>query len=106
MDYQDVIAKRDLGISRAIQGAVNNDPEWFDAAYIGLLRFTMRHEDPFLTEDVRAWSEQHGYVLPPENARAWGAVMRSAAKNGLIQKVGYRPAKSSNLSPKVLWEAI
>jgi len=106
MLMQDAIEKRDLGIHRAVEGAKNDDPHWFDSAYYGLILYTVHHEDPFLTEDVREWCEQRGYVLPPANARAWGAVMQAAAKHKVIQKIGFGLAKSSNLSPKVLWEAI
>ena len=60
--------------------------------------------EPFLTEDVRAWCED---VLPvPPDRRAWGHIARSLCNEGLIEEAGFRRAKSSNGSPKVLWRAV
>ena len=66
------------------------------------MEFLARHirGDCFLAEEVRNFAT--GLDLPPDG-RAWGVVFRSAAREGLIVKAGYAPAKSSNLSPKVLW---
>jgi hypothetical protein len=106
MDHRAAAAKRDLGIDRAIDGALSDDPLWADWAYLGLVYFLADQRQPFLTEQVREFCEREKCVDPPANARAWGHIMRSAMRNGLIEKIGYAPARSSNLSPKVLWKAI
>jgi hypothetical protein len=107
MDKQAAIERRDTGISRAIEKADRDDPDWSLVAYYGLLKFIAVHNDKqFLAEDVREWCEVHGHITPPENGRAWGGVMRRAASRNIIKKCGYALAKSSNLSPKVLWEPI
>lgn len=54
----------------------------------------------FLAEDVREFAAA---LEDPPDGRAWGSVFQDAARKGLIVKAGYAPAKSSNLSPKVLW---
>ena len=107
MDTGAAIERRDTGINRSVEKADRDDSGWSLAAYYGLLNFVKAHrEKEFLAEDVREWCEIHGYVNPPENGRAWGAVMRRAARRGIITKCGYALAKSSNLSPKVLWRSI
>lgn len=91
-------------IDAAVETVAENAGEaWVQAAYEGLIRYIAHRETPFLAEDVRqALAEEIG---EPHDLRAWGQVMRLAAKRGLIEKHGYAPARSSNLSPKVLWAA-
>lgn len=94
-------ARRDDGIDRAGEhaGAV-----WKRRATGYLLEYlaTPFRCTIFLAEDVREFAK--GLEDPPD-PRAWGAVFRDAARKGLIVKMGYMPAKSSNLSPKVAWRA-
>jgi hypothetical protein len=104
MDAQAAIEKRDIGIHRAVEKADRDDSGWSWRAYYALLKYVAAHKGQFLTEEVRDWSESQGHVIAPENGRAWGAVMQRAARRGIIRKAGYALAKSSNLSPKVLWE--
>lgn len=94
-------ARRDDGIQRAGDHAGN---EWKDRARGYVLEFLAGNPEPFLAEDLREFAEVRGLFAPPDG-RAWGAVIQSAARDGLIRKVGYAPAKSSNLSPKVQWSA-
>lgn len=106
MSLEQAISRRDSGISLSLEKADRDVSGWSDSAFYGLLRYIAEHPEPFLTEQARQWCEDEGYISPPENGRAWGAVVRRAAKSGAIEKVGYELAKSSNLSPKVLWQAV
>jgi len=107
MDAQAAIERRDIGIHRAVEKADRDVPDWSWVAYYGLLKYTQVNKlRTFLAEDVREWCERYGYVPPPENGKAWGAVMQRAARRKVIEKCGYAPAKSSNLSPKVLWRTV
>jgi len=103
IDLQASRDRRDAGIDRS---ARNSGQEWQDDAYLSLVRFLdLRMSsvlDAFLCEEVRDAAERAGLPDPPTK-RAWGAVMRRAARNRLIVRQGYAPALSSNLSPKVLW---
>jgi hypothetical protein len=60
----------------------------------------------FLCEDVRERIAKDGVALAePPSLKAWGRVMLLAKARGVIAPAGYAPARSSNLSPKVLWRA-
>ncbi len=91
--------KRDEGIARAQRHA--GDP-WTEFAVNLVRRYASEHPQ-FLTEDFVDWTR--GLIAEPPDGRAWGAVMRIAARKGLVRKVGYAPARTSNLSPKCVWSA-
>lgn len=98
-----VRARRDDGIQRAGDHA---GAEWKRRATGYLLEYLAtcrRVGDDFMAEHVRDFAA--GLDEPPDR-RAWGAVFQNAARKGLIVKAGYGPAKSSNLSPKVIWRRI
>lgn len=99
LTIEDAIARRDDGIARAIEHA---GQRWKRLARGYVLEYLAAQSESFLAEDARAFAERLGFEAPPDG-RAWGAVIQGAAREGLIAKVGYAPAKSSNLSPKVLW---
>lgn len=96
-----VRARRDDGITRAGEHAGDL---WKKGARGYLLEYCAYSSAPFMAEDVRGYAEERSFAKPPDG-RAWGAVFQAAAREGLIRKVGYAPAKSSNLSPKVQWAA-
>lgn len=99
-------ARRDAGMALATDKADRDAEGWSADARAALVRYAQ--ENPhlqFLAEHVRQWAEGKGLVSAPENGRAWGSVFRNAAADGLIVRVGYAPADSSNRSPKCLWEA-
>jgi hypothetical protein len=102
LTIEDAIARRDQGIARAGDHAGDR---WKRSARGYLLEFLSSPRLEFLAEDVREFAEGRGIESPPDG-RAWGAVMRSAQRDGLICAVGAARAKSSNLSYKVLWRAI
>jgi hypothetical protein len=80
--------------------------DWQEAAYDRLRIFLILIAGaPFLSETFVLHAEAHG-LAPPKDARAYGAIIRRAARRGQIVKVGYAPAASSNLSPKCLWRGV
>lgn len=102
IDFTAAERRRDEGIQRAAEHADNESPGWTDVALLYLKQFLVNTSGPFLAEDVVAAAKVWGLIEPPDG-RAWGHVMRRAAKLGLVVKAGYAPAKTSNCSPKVLW---
>ena len=99
LPLQVVEKRRDDGIQRAADHAGDM---WQKYARGYLMEYLSTNPGPFLGEQLRWFAEDRGLPFPPDG-RAWGTVLQSAARAGLIRKVGYAPAKSSNLSPKVQW---
>lgn len=80
----------------------NAGEAWGEEALACVLDYSQSVEQAFLTEDVReAFADR---ISEPHDGRAWGHVMRRAARLGAIRKAGYASARSSNGTPKVLWE--
>lgn len=102
LDLPLVRARRDDGIERAIAHAEAVKPDWRKEALDWVRHYAAMSAAPFLAEEVRDMAEAAGFTAPPDG-RAWGQVMRDAQRERVVVKVGYAPARSSNLSPKVQW---
>jgi len=80
--------------------------DWNEQAWDLLLDYIFLegkgHE--FLAEEFVAFAKE--LMKPPTDARSWGTPIRRAAKAGIITKIGYRPAQTSNRSPKCLWRVV
>lgn len=83
----------------------NAGSAWVEAALDKVREFAEQaNEQPFVIEAVREFAAD---TLPePHDGRAWGTVTRRAAKEGIIERIGYVPTRSSNYSPKCLWRAL
>lgn len=82
--------------------------DWEIDAYMHLTKFVRlakRKRHSFLAEEVRQYAMEKG-LDDSQDARAWGGVIRLANKNGLIEKIGAMPARTSNHSLKTLWIAL
>lgn len=101
----DAVRRRNEAMEQVVNHADELAPNWSDRAYSALALYCTKMREPFITEDVRAWAEGLGLISAPHDSRAWGAVIRRAAAAGMVEKIGFAPARSSNLSPKVLWQA-
>lgn len=91
-------ARRDVALARV-------DPRWLRLAAAWVLAWACRtHGDrsTWLMEEARAAYEDAG-LPPPGDGRWWGEVSRTLNREGRIESCGFGRAKSSNLSPKVLW---
>jgi hypothetical protein len=105
IDFAAAAQRRDTGIKRAADHADRDLPGWGEAALDYLRKYATEHAS-FLAEEVRWAGEGSGSIPPPPDGRAWGAVMQCARRAGVIRKDGYREAKDSNLSVKVLWRSL
>jgi hypothetical protein len=95
--------RRNLGQQRAEAHAEAEHDGWKHEALLALAQYLgQRGQTPFLAENLREWSIAQGVTQPPE-PRAWGALIQSAKRRGLIRACGTERAATSNLSPKVLW---
>lgn len=101
---EQAVVDRDVGMSRALAGAEFKYEAWSGAALEFVRKFVRERRrmglPMFMTEDIRAASIRWGL---PDGGKAWGPIMRAAAREGIIVKHGYGPAVTSNLSPKVMW---
>jgi hypothetical protein len=105
IDFTAAMEARDLGVQRSVEHANAVESEWSGQA-LGLLRlYVALRDEPFLTEDFRAWAHAAPQSLPqPPDARAFGAVIqRAAKKHRIIERVGAAPAASSHCSLKPTW---
>jgi hypothetical protein len=87
-------ALRDSGMKVARLNADSRVLGWSELALGYLKEFIcVRPEFEFTGEDVRLFAESKGFHSPASK-RVWGSVMMSAAKQGIIRKVGTAPVKN------------
>jgi hypothetical protein len=99
---------RDDGIKRAVEHANKVAVNWSDRAHAHLLFFLLPKSRgaEFTCEQVREYAEAHGIDKPPDK-RAWGHVMKRAAREGYAVKNGkYVEATDPKVhcSPAAVWE--
>lgn len=79
-------SRRDQGMTRAVENADRQSPEWSTLAYSFLLSFARTHQY-FISEDVSGASKEQHFPQPPTD-RAWGQIYRRAIKAGIIVQDG------------------
>lgn len=94
--------KRDQGIALVAENADVKNEGWSIRALDYFEQFCVEAPETFMVEDARDWCYGQGLDKPHDD-RAWGAIVRRASGKGIIRRAGYAAARSSNLSPKVLW---
>lgn len=87
LDILESIAEMEAGMQRATDNADAQQPEWTSKAYSMLVLFTNERLTPFRCEEFRLWCE--GKLMPPPHDRAFGGVIRMAARNKIIRQVGF-----------------
>ena len=79
---------------------------WDDIAYDALVLYlgTLAKRNTFMGENIRTYAENL-QIPTPADKRAWGKIMRRAAKNGLIIKAGYSATSNplAHGTPATLW---
>lgn len=106
LELLDGMTLRNFGIQTAITNAEKHHEGWFDEAVSLVKQYASIYSfHSFMCEDVRVWAEQHKLIERPPHARAWGAVMIRAAKEGFIKKVGFGFTKNplAHQTPATLW---
>lgn len=95
--------RRSDGMERARKHACQCKKDWSKKALDALQIYTLLHGRPFLAETFLEWTRSTDVPQPPDG-RAWGSVFAAARKQGIIERVGTGNAKTSNLSPKPMWQ--
>lgn len=96
-------ARGELGMASAAAHAESDAPGWGQRAASYLMLFAVARGDcPWTIEVARTWAYENGLDQPPDG-RAWGGVTKSFLAGGAIERVGYAPAVSSNMSPKAIY---
>lgn len=80
-------------------------PGWTECAHEYLRRFLQTHHDAFLGEQYIWWSTHEGLAAPADK-RAFGAVLRDAARRGVIRKTGKYSTATKNCSAKPVWVGV
>lgn len=95
---------RDEGINRAAAHADRTSRGWSDQAFAFLVDFPRKE---FMAEDVREWAESHGLPKPP-SARAWGAIIVRARREGVIRPSGFANVKNprAHRTPARVWKKV
>jgi hypothetical protein len=87
-----------LGHAMAELAGDNAGEDWKEDALAAFISHARAHKF-FTTEEVRLTNPD--LPLPPDN-RAWGAVARRAAKDGIVESVGWTRAKSRTVHGMVV----
>lgn len=108
VDEAAACAARDEGIRIAEAHAASQSPDWPELAWFFLkAAVEWRNLSRFQTTDFRKWAEARGLPRPPD-PRAYGGVMRRAARAGMIVADGYAPKTDSqaHCCPATIWRAL
>ena len=100
IDFEAARQARDEGMTRALDRAERNQPTWGGLAFQYICNYA-RTTPQFVSEDVTEAAKAWG-LIQPEDGRAWGQPFRRAAKEGVIEKIGFGIAKNRHLSPTPL----
>jgi hypothetical protein len=102
LNMQAAHERADDGMKRAAEHAEDVRANWLTFAREELVTWLRTQRGPFLAEDFVIGT--HNSLPPPPDRRAFGLVIQSAARAGIIVKVGYALAATSNGSPKCRWQ--
>ena len=87
MDLLEARQARDEGMAKV------TEPSWVDGALARMRWMRLLHKDGFTGEDVRVYLSIVQYTEAP-HPNAWGALINTAVRRGLIEKTGeYRQMK-------------
>ena len=90
-------AERDIGIERAAEHGERDVPDWNEVAFRYIRNFARGRLGTFIGHDIVLAAAAWG--LSTEDARAWGAPVRRAVKEGVLVQVGYAQAPHRHCSP-------
>lgn len=94
------------GIQLAADHADQTYPGWQDQAINNLKYFLLWNNSPFMCETFRIFAETECELTPPPHARAYGAVMQRAKREGLIEHAGIGQVSNpkAHMANASLWQ--
>jgi hypothetical protein len=98
------LQRKEVGMEKVARHAEQISPEWRKRCRQILIVFADERSlwsRPFLTQEFREYAKDTG-LDEIHDDRAFGIVIRDAAKEGLIKSAGYRV--DQYCSPKTQWE--
>lgn len=102
----DAAALRDQGMQRALEHAEEDVKHWGDLAYTFLVSWCRTQADLFTGEDITDASKDRKLIQPATD-KAWGQVIRRAARRGIIVKVDNEGVRSKgHTSPCPRWRSM
>ena len=91
-------------MQQALDHAERVQPAWGEIAYTALVDYaSARHV--FNSYTFRKWFHAMGYAAPPTD-KAFGAIFSKAARNGVIERIGYDPHPERHASPTPRWRSL
>lgn len=103
--FREAAERRDEAIERGLSHADRVKAEWRRWAYNYFKGLVALTDKPFLAEDLIEKAEREAVWSPAIDRRHYGGVIRALARDGVIEKIGYANARTSNCSPRCLWKA-
>ncbi len=83
------------GIAQAQDHADAEIVAWSDRIMSAFESWLLCQDTAFAIEDFRDFIKHRKPELMPPSSNAWGAVGRMASRRGLVEWIGYRPARSA-----------
>lgn len=94
------------GMTRAIEHADQVEPDWGSRAAAILIDFASVNSE-FMAEDVRVYAHKVLGLPQPPDPRAWGAIINSAVRQGIIVRDRYELTKipPAHATPRPVWRS-
>lgn len=96
-------AERNEAMQRAVDAADGRVPKWSEVAYQFVRLYAQQHRgERFIGRDITQAAKAYG-LESPASEKAWGAVLQRAARERVIERVGYAQDPNRHASPVPQW---
>jgi hypothetical protein len=105
VSLDDARTLRDEKMAQALDHAERNDPTW-GAQALDYLKWYAETHDRFPGWFVTQAAELCKEVPTPPTLKAWGSIFTKAARQGWIEKCGYRQDPNRHANPCPVWASL